>query len=377
MKDALVVGGGPAGAEVARRLARAGRDVVLVEREARAVDKVCGEFLSHEAVSYLEAAGIDLGALGAVPLDTVRIVDREVVAEVRLPFRAASLSRRLLDEALLGRAEALGVHVLRGSGVQSLTHPCERARVRLANGLEIEARTVFVATGKHDVRGHARPNGLQNDLVAFKLHYVLSKANHAAIERCVELILFDGGYAGLQPIENGFANLCLLVRRERLAALGNRFENVVDAITSSSPHFALRLSGASASWRKPLAISSIPYGYVRQDTADAFWLGDQGAVIPSFAGDGISIALHSARLAAETHIGRGPAAAFQRALARDVSSQVLFATALSHGLVHRRAQHALAWAAGRFPRLVSSIAFRTRVSDRALCRMTSLELGAA
>ncbi|MFJ5489439.1 FAD-dependent oxidoreductase, partial [Hansschlegelia beijingensis] len=82
------------GAAFAAELARAGRDVVLVEREGGPHDKVCGEFLSGEALGYLAALGVDVGALGAVPVEIVRVSHGSVSAQRALPFRAASLSRR-------------------------------------------------------------------------------------------------------------------------------------------------------------------------------------------------------------------------------------------------------------------------------------------
>ena len=96
--EALIIGGGLAGSALAITLARAGRDVVLVEKERAAHQKICGEFLSREAIHYLEALGIDLAALGAVPIDRLRLVRGNVIADVALPFsgaiRIAKNSRR-------------------------------------------------------------------------------------------------------------------------------------------------------------------------------------------------------------------------------------------------------------------------------------------
>jgi len=91
--DALIVGGGPAGAALAIRLAGAGREVVLLERTAGPSDKVCGEFLSAEAIGHLDALGIGPAALGAVPIETLRLACGGQTAAVRLPFPALSLSR--------------------------------------------------------------------------------------------------------------------------------------------------------------------------------------------------------------------------------------------------------------------------------------------
>jgi len=366
--DAVVVGGGLAGAAVATRLAAAGREVVVLERERGPHDKVCGEFLSHEAGTYLAALGVDLGALGAVPIAAVRVAERDALTTVTLPFPALSLSRRVLDEALLARAAAAGATVQRGARVAALTRTDAGHHARLADGRSVAARAAFLATGKHDLRGWQRPAGLQDDLLAFKLHLRLAPGQALALDRHVELALFTGGYAGLAPVEGGRANLCLLVRRRRFAALAHTWEALLAAIREESPHLDARLRGAEACSARPLALSSIPYGYVRRRADGLFRLGDQAAVIPSFAGDGMAIALHSAALAAQAYLAGRDADSFQRRLARDVTPQVLLATGLSHGLVRRPTQVLLAALARLAPGLVTTIAARTRVSDAALAR---------
>ncbi|MFV8756072.1 NAD(P)/FAD-dependent oxidoreductase [Nannocystaceae bacterium ST9] len=367
MTDAIVVGGGPAGAALATLLARAGRDVVLFERSAGPTDKVCGEFLSSEAVTYLDALGVDLASLGAVPITAMRLCEGRHTSTMVLPFAASSLSRRVLDEALLAKAASAGVCVRRGAKVRALGRCGSAWHARLDDGELVEADAAFLATGKHDLHGRKRPEGLQSDLVAFKLHYRLSSEAAAALAGHVELVLFDGGYAGLQMVEDGVANLCLLIRQQRLHALGH-WDRVLAAIRSESAHLDARLLGAQPRWARPLAISAIPYGHVRQ-RSDGLWrLGDQAAVIPSFSGDGMSIALHSAELAATTYLEGGPADAYQRMLARDVTRQVFFSTLLSQGLVRHAGQRALGMAARAWPRLMSTVAFHTRVSDAALAR---------
>ncbi len=368
MSGVVVIGGGLAGGAMATLLARAGRDVWLIEREASPVDKVCGEFLSREAGLYLSALGLDLPALGARSIDAVRLCHGAAVASVPLPFQALSLSRRVLDEALLQLAERAGATIQRGVKVQGLERIGGTWRTRLDDGDVVEAGDVFLATGKHDLRGLKRPVGPRDDLVAFKLHYRLAPDQAAELSGHVELVLFSGGYAGLSPVEDGRANLCLVVRKRRLAAVGQRWAGLLEAMEAESPHLAARLRGAAPCWPRPLALSAIPYGHV-QRRADGIWrLGDQAAVIPSFSGDGMSIALHSAQLAATVYLAGGDADTFQRRLARDVTSQVLLSTVLAAGLVRRPLQAALAVVARRLPGLMASVASHTRVSEEALAR---------
>jgi flavin-dependent dehydrogenase len=366
---ALVIGGGPAGASLATWLALAGASVALVERDAGPTDKVCGEFLSHEAGGYLTSLGLDVTALGAVPIAAMRFVRGAHVVRAPLPFPAVSLSRRVLDEALLEQAVEAGATLHRGVKVTELTRTGEGWTARLEGRSTVSTRAAFLATGKHDLRGHGRPVGLHHDLVAFKMHWRLGARQASELEGHVELVLFDGGYAGLQPIEGGAANLCLVVRHSRLRALGHSWDRVLSAVRAESPHIEARLASAEASWAKPLALSRIPYGHV-QSRSDGLWrIGDQAAVIPSFSGDGISIALHSAGLAAATYLAGGDADSYQMALSRELAGQVQLATLLSHALVRSGPQWVLGAVASLWPRILPSVASHTRVSERALRRV--------
>ena len=99
--DAIILGGGPAGSAAAIELSLAGRRVALLERSLAAHDKVCGDFLSTEALSTLSSLGLNLPALGAVSINRVRLAGSLGISSATLPFAAQSLTRRALDEALL------------------------------------------------------------------------------------------------------------------------------------------------------------------------------------------------------------------------------------------------------------------------------------
>jgi flavin-dependent dehydrogenase len=293
----VVVGGGVAGAATAAHLAGKGARVCLVERAPGPAHKVCGEFISVEARAMLDALGVDLA--DAVPLERVRLRSGGRTAEARLPFAALSLSRRLLDERLLACAAARGAEIRRGAAATRI----EAGRVMLADGSLLAAVAVVLATGKHDLRGAARPHGRR---IGLKMHF---ERVPPELEGTVELRLFRGSYAGLEPVEGGRLNLCVAIERDRffgwpalLAALG--------------------MERAVAAWKRPLAVAAIPYGFLHRGAGPAYRVGDQLAVIPSLAGDGIAIALHSARrIAAAILAGTGPAEA-HAALAAELAPQL-------------------------------------------------------
>ena len=98
--EVLVIGGGPAGAAVAARLAAAGRAVVLCERQAQPRPQVCGEFISASAVEELQDPVVPT-LLGAAEIRQARLFVQDRMAEAGLPFIAHGLSRTRLDERLL------------------------------------------------------------------------------------------------------------------------------------------------------------------------------------------------------------------------------------------------------------------------------------
>jgi len=304
----------------------------LIEREPEPRHKVCGEFLSGEALEDLHALGIDVASLGAVPIDYVRLAAARCAAEAPLPFPAASLTRKALDTALIAEAIAAGVRVERGRSVQLLSRTTSNIwQATLDDGTICEAPTVFLATGKHDLRGHARPKD-PDRWVAFKTYFRLAPAQADELARASELMLYPGGYGGIQPVQGGIANLCCVVQQRHLARLSFRWENFLAKMQQDCPHLAMRLAGAEPLLDKPIAITHIPYGYVRRTSENGLYcIGDQAAVIPSFTGDGISIALHTARRAVAAYLASEPAPLFQARLRSALLPQMRLAEFAADG----------------------------------------------
>ncbi|MGZ9074718.1 MAG: NAD(P)/FAD-dependent oxidoreductase [Burkholderiaceae bacterium] len=371
--EVVIAGGGLAGSAAAAMLARAGRQAVLFERETAPSHKICGEFLSAEAQQYLARIGFALHALGGHVISQLRLVRGGSVAETPLPFRGLGLSRRVLDEALLEYAAACGAHVHRGASVR--VQADDRAEAKIEIGIDNFGRwtpdLVLLATGKHDVRGLRRTLGSPaEDLIGFKMHFRLDAAQTQALRGSVEVIVFLGGYAGLQLVENGRANLCLLINCEQLQQSGGAWEELLRDLMRASAHLKQRLQNATPLLARPLAIYRVPYGFVHSprasDAPNVYRLGDQVAVIPSFTGDGMAIALHSAALAVKSMLSGRTAGAYHRRIRGDVGAQVARAGALYRFGRSAPGQALLVPAARAWPSGVQLAAAFTRVSTRAV-----------
>jgi flavin-dependent dehydrogenase len=363
----VIIGGGLAGGAAAARLAALGATPIVLEREDAPHDKICGEFLSVEASAHLAALGFDTSRLGGARIDRVRLQVGRRSAEAHLPFVASGLTRRSLDWALLDHVERLGAEVRRGIAVR---HIAGDAAVT-AEG-EIGGRLVL-ASGKHELRGHPRDTtGTIDDLIGFKQFFRATPALSAALARTVAITAFDGGYAGLQDVEGGRLNLCLLVSRDRFKALGGSWPALFAALLRE-PGLAL-LGDAEPLLAKPLTISGVPYGFLAQPDRDdrLYRIGDQAAVIPSFCGDGMAMALHGGRLAADMIAAGAAPADFQARLRSDVARQVRLATRVQRFATTSAGRFALVAGLGAVPGALAALARWTRVAPAAVARAVAM-----
>ena len=130
------------------------------------------------------------------------------------------------------------------------------------------------------------------------------------------------------------------------------------------PHLAMRLGGAEPLLDKPITITHIPYGYIRRATEDGLYcIGDQAAVIPSFTGDGISIALHTARCAAAACLANEPAPLFQARMRSALLPQMRLAEFAADGLNNALARAVLPFCLGVWPGVMRVTARLTRVAQ--------------
>jgi flavin-dependent dehydrogenase len=300
---ALIIGGGPAGAAAAMRLVHAGLPHLLVERTRETGDALCGGFLSWRTLQSLTALGIGADRLNPTPITHVRLFAGKRTVEARLPAAGIAVSRRRLDAVMLGQAMAMGAAVERGVTVRAI----EGHEARTGDGATITAGTLFLATGKHDLRGAARPDEARGDdpTLGLRVRLAPSPTLTREVGAAVELHLFPGGYAGVALQEDGSVNLCMAVNRSRMQDAGGPVE-LLRRLGDACPALGDRL----AAWDggAPDAVANVPYGWrARTTEACAFRLGDQAGVIPSLAGEGMGIAIASGRAAAAAY-ARGEAA---------------------------------------------------------------------
>ncbi|MBK5264243.1 MAG: FAD-dependent monooxygenase [Alphaproteobacteria bacterium] len=314
----LIIGGGPAGAAAAIRLAQAGAGSTIIERQTIVGDPLCGGFLSWRTLEVLEALGLSGDELQGHEIRALRIFAGRRIYELPLPAPARGVSRRRLDSLLLAKAESLGATVQRGIAISEY----RAGELRFDNGEVLTPKSLFLATGKHDLRGLPRPRDAagRDPLLGLRLRLPSSNALTDILGGHIEMHLFKGGYLGIVLQEGATANLCMAVRKSRLAVAQNSPATLFAQLAQDSPALAERLADMSDAPHID-AIGRIPYGWRARTTQPGiFRLGDQAGVITSLAGEGIGIALASAQCAVNywRDGGNTAASAYQRAFARQL-----------------------------------------------------------
>lgn len=312
MIDLAIIGGGPSGTAAALEARRHGMRVAIWERDHFPRDKVCGEFLSAESLPLLQQEIPTALALGAPIQRSEFISSSGRVHAFDLPQPGRGLSRLVLDRSLWHAATAAGAQAREGEVVTCLRRLDPRVEqgaaweLESANRTLIRASALLVACGRWwTIEGFPSParqqkNGDAGQGMGAKAHF------SGLVQRdAVEMYYFPGGYCGLAPIENGLYNACCLVHRNLVrdgAASGfNDFASWLGKV-ARHPALEARLRGAT---QVSETISTAPLRPARRcaDHDGTLLSGDAAGFLDPFTGDGISMALHSGRLAASELAG--------------------------------------------------------------------------
>ena len=151
------------------------------------------------------------------------------------------------------------------------------------------------------------------------------------------------------------------MRKSALAEAGGSPEKLVTSLARANPALAARLGDDW--WQAcPDTIGAVPYGLLCHATSSGLYrLGDQAAVIPSLAGEGISIALASGVCAAEHYCQGHSAPEYQRNFARKARKPVRLARLAWHLAETRAGARAAIALAAIAPSAIATFADLARI----------------
>jgi flavin-dependent dehydrogenase len=294
--DVAIIGAGPAGSTLAALLASRGVDVALVDRDVFPRDKLCGEFLSYDALPVLEPLGIvdEIDRTGAPRIERCRIVARHAAYDFAFPRAARGISRLTLDHLLLKAAASRGATVFEGWTAASV-HPT----ITNAAGDVIRARILVGAWGRWGrfdaqlARGFVRDR--EHRSFGFKRHY---RPKTPADPSVIDLYSFQQGYLGVSPVESGVTNICGLVHAQRLTGHKGRWETFVDTIRAEEQRLETLFAVHQPAQDDFLSSEPVIFRGRTVVEKGIFMIGDASGILDPLSGNGMAMAVQSALVAA-------------------------------------------------------------------------------
>lgn len=294
--DILIIGGGLAGLVSAIHLARQSLRVLLLEKHPYPQHKVCGEYLSNEILPYLDQLGLDLSVLQPARINQFLFSSLTgKTIESALPLGGLGISRYALDAFLCQKACQAGAQIVQDQ-VVAIHFENDSFRVDTASQKTYRARFAIGAYGKRsalDRQLHRSFMQQESPWVGVKMHY---RAHFPA--NLVSLHNFEGGYCGLSQVENEVVNACYLAHFNRFKQYRN-LAAFQEAVLQRNPLLRDFFAQATPLFDKPLTISQISFAPRKPVENHLLLCGDTAGVIHPLCGNGMAMAMHSAKLASE------------------------------------------------------------------------------
>lgn len=291
-----IIGAGLAGLTSAIHLAKAGIFVVLIEKDTYPRHKVCGEYISNEVLPYFSFLDIDIDSLKPVPISKFCISTQKGNSiNCNMPLGGFGISRYTLDNYLWEKAKKLGV-LLINNQVTDIEYQNNIFTITTSDNQELTSDYVIGAYGKRTQLDKTLKRSFafqKSPWLAIKAHYKADIASDT-----VALHNFSGGYCGISMVENNTVNTCYLVSYDSF----KKYKNIAifqKEVLYKNPFLKKFFLNA-----KPLFEASITIGQINFEKKEPvknhiFMTGDAAGLIHPLCGNGMAMAIQSAKILSE------------------------------------------------------------------------------
>jgi flavin-dependent dehydrogenase len=297
MNDVIIVGGGLAGLFNAILLNRAGFQVTVIERKSYPFHRVCGEYISNEVIPFLSSLDIDLNTLDVARINRLEVTSVSgTVLSKKLGLGGFGLSRYTFDNYLYKKALAEGVNFLLDTRVEDIVFKDEQFEVTIP-GKVLSAPLVIGSFGKRSNLDQKLKREFfykRSPYLAVKFHI---KADFP--DDVIQLNNYKDGYCGVSKIEADRYCMCYLAHRDDLRKYGN-LQELEKNIICQNPYLKKLFDTAEFLLDKPEVINEISFEKKQPVENHILMSGDTAGMIAPLCGNGMTMAIHSAKILSET-----------------------------------------------------------------------------
>lgn len=292
----VIVGGGLAGLIAAVHLRSRNCNVVVIEKNEFPRHKVCGEYISNEVLPYLNSLDLNVFDLKPAVISKMEFsTAKGKIISGNLPLGGFGISRYELDNYLYKNAIKKGCQIIQSS-VENVFFDNDEFAISTSNGSVFKSKIVIGAFGKRsNIDQKMNRNFIQkkSPWLAVKAHYSGNFPNDL-----VGLHNFKGGYCGVSKVENNKINICYLVDYRTFKNYRN-IEEFQSEIVQKNPYLRLIFENSKIIFDKPLTISQISFESKNTVEDHILMIGDTAGLIHPLCGNGMAMAIHSAKIASE------------------------------------------------------------------------------
>jgi menaquinone-9 beta-reductase len=298
--DTAIIGGGLAGLTLSISLAKQGFSVVLFEKETYPFHKVCGEYISLESWHYLETEmGVPLVEMNLPIIKKLLVTSPNGNALTSdLDLGGFGISRYTLDNTLKNIAQNIGVTILQNCKAEDVQFTENIFTIKTTQGTYL-SKVCCGSWGKRsnfDVKWKrpftSKTSDRLNNFVGIKYHVKTDFPNDM-----IALHNFKDGYCGISKIEDGKYCVCYLTKASNIKKAGS-IEKAEEQILSENPHLKNLFGSMQKLYNAPVSISQISFSKKNAIENNVLMLGDAAGMITPLCGNGMSMAMHSAKIAA-------------------------------------------------------------------------------
>ncbi|PKB18600.1 NAD(P)/FAD-dependent oxidoreductase [Flavobacterium sp. 5] len=296
IKGIVIVGGGLAGLTAAIHLSKIGLKVILIEKNEYPKHKVCGEYISNEIVPYLNWLSLDISQLNPTQISKLDFstADGELI-QCNLPLGGFGVSRYALDDFLYRKAIQNGCEIIQDS-VDDIVYKNDFFTISTLNNRTITAGIVIGAFGKRSNIDQK----LKREFITKKSYWLAVKAHYSGeySNELVGLHNFKGGYCGVSKVENDAVNICYLASYDSFKKYKS-IEDFQNQVVVKNPYLKLIFDTSELLFDTPLTISQISFDAKNTVENHILMIGDTAGLIHPLCGNGMAMAIHSAKIVSE------------------------------------------------------------------------------
>jgi menaquinone-9 beta-reductase len=294
LRNTIIIGGGLSGLVSAIQLAKAGVPCMLIEKKSYPLHRVCGEYISNEAVPFLKRNGLYPGEFSPPQINRFQLSSVSGRhATMPLEMGGFGISRYTFDHYLYEKAKYLGVTFLVNTEVEAVNFRDNRFYLKTQEGI-FDADIVIGAFGKRSKLDIT----LGRDFVKKRSPYTGVKY-HIKADHPNDLIAlhnFHGGYCGISNIEDGKTNLCYLTHRDQLRKFGS-IGALEKEVLHKNPLLGHIFNNCDFLFEHAEVINEISFATKCAVEHHMLMTGDAAGMITPLCGNGMAMAMHTGMLA--------------------------------------------------------------------------------